>query len=138
MPEINQTVKVWRGNTAKINVDLTDANGAPYDPSQPGVEVEWRLATSPNGETLVQKTLSEGGIEAVSGGGAITITLLAEDTDFAPRLYYHECRVFDSSTDDVATVMTGVFIIKPSLAMGPIEGPAAASLVLTTEAPSVS
>jgi len=135
----NQNVKLWRGDSKAIHVTLTDANGDPYDPSQPNIEIEWRLMSSPYGETLVQKLLSEGGIEEVSGGGEIVINLTPTDTDHFPRMYYHECKVFDNNAPvDVATVMTGVFVIYPSTRMGPIEGPAAAQLTLETFAPVVA
>lgn len=138
MPTTNQTVKSWRGNSKTLHVDLIAADGSDYDPSQQGIEIEWRLMTSHHGLTLVQKTLSEGEI-TVNVQGGIDIVLLPADTDYPQGLYYHECRVFDvADPTDVYTALTGVFIIYPSARMGPMENPAAAQLVLNSTEPSVT
>ena len=112
----NQNVKIYRGNSETLNIEITTITGNPYAPAA-GDEVKYRLArnaTSPESESFVIKSLAAGNIVIVDG--VATIELSAIDTDLAPGVYYHELKVIDPP-DDVATAMTGTVIIKPSLRM---------------------
>jgi hypothetical protein len=133
----NQLVDVYRGESQTVFVDLETALGTPFDPTVPGVEVEWRMATSTKGKTLVRKSSDDGAITEASGG--VSIELVAADTDFTPGFYFHQLSIFDVPSGlDYAVVMTGLFKIRPQLRMGPREQPQeVVGLTITGYAPSV-
>lgn len=133
MTVANQTVRLYRANSAAVAVTVTQADGTPY--AGAGV-FRWRVALSPyalESEALVRKMSGDG---IAFADGVATITLTSADTDLYPGLYYHELRVWDGS--DVATVMTGAFVVKRSLQMGDNAAPAAASISLSGEMPVVA
>lgn len=108
----NQDVDIYCGDSALLEVSLTDANGDPFALSAGGT-IKYRVANSAHaevGEFLIEKELGAG-IDLQDG--VASITLLTEDTDITPQDYYHEIKVFDQG--DVATAMTGNFKIRQSL-----------------------
>lgn len=116
MTVANQNAKIYKGNTAALTVAVTQADGTPYDPTL-NAEIRYRVAKSRYSDEvdcIVRKSLSDGGI-ADGGGGNIVIDLETVDTDLEPGVYYHELRVWDGG--DVATAMTGAFVVKPALSM---------------------
>lgn len=132
----NQIIDVFRGDTKIIFVALTAADGTPYDPSVPGIGVEWRLATSPNAaeaDALVRKSLGNG-ITAEDDG--VNVELNAADTDRRPGLYYHEMKVLDGS--DAAVVMTGYCLIRRALHMGQQATPSAGDVAVDSNPPDVT
>ncbi len=114
MTDVNQNFKVYRGDTHILHVDLTQADGSPFDATA-GATLKWRLTRNPADEddAVVRKELGSG-IEAVETGG-VDITLSGTDTDLPPGLYYHELKVWDSG--DVATAMTGFGVVMISARM---------------------
>jgi hypothetical protein len=113
----NQNVKIYRGNSATLNVTLETAEGGAYVPA-PGDEVKYRLsrnATSPEAEALVSKDLVSGITILAS---VATIELSSDNTDLEPGIYYHELKIIDPPSD-VSTAMVGTVIIKPALNMDP-------------------
>ncbi len=132
MTVTNQNFKVYRGDTWILHVDLTEADGSPYDPTLEAV-IRWRLATSPHAteaEALVRKSLGDG-IAVVEGG--VDIILESGDTDQKPGLYYHELKVWDEG--DVATAMTGNMVVRRAVPMGDIARPVATNLGLRGDLP---
>jgi hypothetical protein len=118
MTILNQNIKVNRGDTVTIFVALTHADGTPFDPTD-NVVIKWRMM--PNWHTdyddaVIRKDLG-GGIALVGGSTpGINIELHSDDTKYLiPGLFYHELKVWDD--DDVATAMTGTFIIRKSVVM---------------------
>lgn len=126
MTTTNQNAFIRRGDTASIDVALTDAYGAPYDPGIGG-ELKYRISRNwhtPENEALVLKSLSDG---ITVDGTTATIEITEEDSDLAPGVYYHELKIIKSP--DVSTTMTGNVIIKKALKMdavalqaAPLEG----------------
>ena len=113
MTTTNQTVKVYRGDTATVSIAVTQADGTPLAPA---TTIKWWMALTSHaseGEALVRKELGSG-IELAEGG--IAITLGAADTDFPPGVYHHELKVFEVG-GDVATAMVGAFVVKRALRM---------------------
>ncbi len=136
MTQVNQNFKMYRGNSQVIRVDLTTADGSPYDPLV-GAVLRWRLAKSPYAtevESLIKKYLNDG----ITGAtGYVQIALEPTDTeDLQPGLYYHELKVWDG--DDVATAMVGHAVIRPSISMGDTMQPSHVDIVLTGTAPTRS
>lgn len=133
----NQTIKIYRGDTASRFIALTHADGTPYDPSI-NVTFKWQVARNahtPDDRVLIRKEIGNG---ITTGVGGVTIELNAANTNLVPGLYYHELKVFDA--EDVSTAMTGVFIIRQSLGMA-VDfqlAPADRQLALMGELPNVS
>lgn len=128
----NQDIKLYRGDTATLFVSLNMADGQPFDPTI-NATFKWRMSANwhtPESEALVRKELGSG-IALATGG--VNIALVSADSDFAPGLYYHELKVFD--TGDVTTAMTGTVVIKRSVRMGDSSEPAAAVITLQGNIP---
>jgi hypothetical protein len=136
MARVGQVIDIYRGDSATVFVDLDAADGTSFDPAVPGIDIEWRMMTSPYGRTLIRKTMSEGGLQPVTGG--VEIILSPDDTDQQAGIYYHAMRVFDPDSDDIATVMTGTVRIRPAPRWRKYISPASASLALSVEAPGVA
>jgi hypothetical protein len=132
----NQIIDLYQGDSQVEFVDLDTALGTPFDASVAGIEIEWRMMTSPHGDTLIRKALSEGGIAAVTGG--VNINLTPTDTNVRARNYYHAMRVFDALDGDVTTVMTGTVVVRRAPVMGPMESPSSSSVKLTGAPPIVT
>lgn len=118
MTTAHQNLRVHRGNSAKLVIDVTNADGSPF---QPALEADFKywISTSPHalqGEALVAKTLGNG-ITVVPEG--VEVVLSATDTDLVPGLYYHELKVWN--LDDVATTMTGYVVVKHALVGGNVD-----------------
>jgi hypothetical protein len=110
----NQDTTISRGDSALLNISLTDANGAPFSLT-PGGSIKYRMANNPHSgddETHIRKDLTTG-ITLV--GGVASVPILPEETNLPPNIYYHELKVFDVNGVDISTAMTGAFIIKQSL-----------------------
>ena len=134
MASTNQDATVYRGDSLTLDVELTTADGSAFDPTIEGVDVRYRATRnrhSPESEALIAKQAGSG-IEVAPGRASITLD--HADTDLAPRLYYHELKIFDG--DDQFTAMVGVLIVKPSLRLA--RPTPSAQLRLTTAAPGVA
>jgi hypothetical protein len=130
---VNQNFKVFRGDSHTLHIDLTQADGTPYDPSLSAV-LRWRLAVSPYADetdAMIRKSLGNG--IAVAGSG-VDITLNPEDTDIPIGLYYHELKVWEGT--DVATTTIGNALIRPAVQMGDLASPAAKQAVIERKTPT--
>jgi hypothetical protein len=110
----NQDVDVYRGDSALLEIGLTDANGDPFALTAGGT-IKYRVAPtshSSEDETLIRKELGAG---VDLNDGVAEVSLLSEDTDLKPQSYYHELKIYDQG--DVATAMTGNFQIRQALSM---------------------
>lgn len=110
----NQDVDVYRGDSALLEVQLTDANGDPFALTAGGT-IKYRVAPTSHAseeETVIRKELGAG-VDLFEG--VAEISLLSEDTDLIPQSYYHELKIYDLG--DVATAMTGNFQVRQSLRM---------------------
>ena len=108
----NQDVDIWRGDSALLEISLTDSNGDPYQP-QGGDQVIYRVAPNshaPDSKCLVIKDLSNG---IIVTNGIVAVSLTPDDTDLKPGSYYHELKVYAGI--DVATAMVGNFEIHHAL-----------------------
>lgn len=124
----NQDVDVYRGDSALLEIQLTDANGDPFALTAGGT-LKYRVAPTAHAsedETLIRKELGAG-IDLLDG--VAEVTLLSEDTDIIPQDYYHELKIYDLG--DVATSMTGNFKVRWALRMPQVRQ-AEAQLKLTT------
>lgn len=110
----NQDVDVYRGDSALLEIQLTDANGDPFALTAGGT-IKYRVAATSHAEeneAFIRKELGKG-VDLTNG--VAEITLLSEDTDILPQDYYHELKIYDLG--DVATAMTGNFKIRQALRM---------------------
>ena len=110
----NQDVDVYRGDSALLEIQLTDANGDAFALTAGGT-IKYRVAPTAHAsedETLIRKELGAG-IDLAEG--VAEISLLSEDTDIIPQSYYHELKIYDQG--DVATAMTGNFLVRQALSM---------------------
>lgn len=108
----NQDVEIFRGDSALLQVTLTDVNGALLVLSAGGT-IKYRMSdNSHSGDDRVhiRKELGNG---ILLVNGVASVALLSEETDLSPDLYYHELKVYDGG--DVATAMTGSFNIRQAL-----------------------
>ena len=145
MTVANQTIDVFRGDSRLVLVTLTNADdGTPFDPTAPGIDIQWRMAQSLYGldgptvldpGPLLAKSLGSG---IVPSPGQISITLTPQDTDIEAREYIHALRIYEGG--DVASTMIGTFLVRPMRAMGRLPGGAsgikAAQLALSATVPS--
>jgi hypothetical protein len=120
MTTTNQNAFIRRGDTASIDVTLTDAAGEPYDVNGIGGELKYRIARNwhtPENEALVLKSLGNG---ITAAGNIATVEISEADSDLDPGVYYHELKII--KTPDVSTAMTGTVIIRKALKMSvPLE-----------------
>jgi hypothetical protein len=113
----NQNFKVYRADTHVVHVDLTHADGTPFDPSI-NVQMRWRMTRNPADEddAVIRKALlgEEGGITKTATG--VDIALNGWDTDVPLGCYAHYLIVNDPP--DVNTAMTGYAVIQRTARMG--------------------
>src|SRR5882757_8710725 len=110
----NQDIDIYRGDSALVEISLTDANGDPFALTAGGT-IKYRIANTSHAsedETLIRKELGKG-VDLFEG--VASIYLISEDTDLMPQSYYHELKIYDQG--DVATAMTGNFLIRQALKM---------------------
>jgi hypothetical protein len=111
----NQNVVMHRGDSKTLFVELTNADGTPFNPAA-GAEIRYSIAfnASEVGAPLIFKELGNGIVPAtVDDKTGVNITLTPADTNLFPRQYYHELKVEDQG--DVTTAMVGVILVKPAL-----------------------
>src|SRR5262245_65451881 len=118
MTQTNQTIDVYRGDSKVVLVELTNADdGNPFDPTAPGVTIQWRMAQTMYGidgptvldpGPLLAKSIGNG---LTPSPGQVQILLTPTDTDREARQYVHALRVYDNG--DVASTMTGTFLVRP-------------------------
>jgi hypothetical protein len=110
----NQDVDVYRGDSAELEITLTDVNGNPFVLPAGGT-IKYRVAPtahSSEDETLIRKEL---GVGIDLNTGVATVSLLSEDTELIPDSYYQELKIYDGT--DIATAMTGNFQVRQALSM---------------------
>ena len=111
----NQNAKIYRGDSAILEVTLNTEDGGNYVVA-PGDALKYRIARnahSPENEAFVVKELDQG---LTVLNSIATINLTSEDTDLEPGLYHHELKIIDPPIER-ATVMVGTVVIKASLRM---------------------
>lgn len=108
----NQDVDLFRGDSALLQVTLTDINGAPFSLG-PGGTIKYRMSDNPHSGDDGVHIRKELGSGVMLVGGVASVAILSEETDLLPDLYYHELKVYDGG--DVATAMTGAFKVKQAL-----------------------
>lgn len=132
MTAVNQLCTVYRGNSATLSIDVTQADGTPLDLTL-GAILKYRMATTSHAleeNCLIKKELGNG-LSVVPGGVSVTLSTL--DTDFEPGIYYHTLKVFNAG--DVSTAMVGAFVIRKTSRWGPFVRPASVSLNLVPSFP---
>jgi hypothetical protein len=121
MPEINQNIEHWRGNSLLIEITILDENGQRI----PGIdtsEAKWCVARNAqskiNGDLFVEKsTGTEGGLTLNSDSDTdyMLINLLPEDTeDLDSGTFYHEAEILDAA-GNIYTVCIGKFTLRPAV-----------------------
>lgn len=134
MTKRNQNIKVCRGDSASVVVDVTQADGTEYDPTI-NAQMRYRVARTSHAtdnEALVRKSLGSGIVSSPTGH--VTITLNPEDTDFEPGIYYHELKVHDGV--DVATAMQGAFVVRKAAHVGDKVQPGQGNLAIDKKVPT--
>jgi hypothetical protein len=113
----NQNVEIYRGNSALLEIDLTQADGLPYNPAL-GTQFKYRVSNTPDSEEVdswIRKSnVPGGGIDPITGGVSVTINV-ADTTNLESGIYYHELKAYLGS--DESTAMVGAFVVLPSLRM---------------------
>jgi hypothetical protein len=133
MTVTNQDASIYRGDSAKIFVAVTAADGTPLDQT---VDATYQYRMSPTSHTpdvdcLIKKELGAG-LSLATGG--VNVALSSIDTDQPPGIYYHELKVYNAG--DVSTAMVGAFIIRKALQLGSSVQPSSANLGLARGTPS--
>lgn len=122
MAAINQDVTHWAGDSAIINILVADEDGNKVELS--GCTARWwmsKAATSTGTDVLVKKATGGEGVEIQLGTDFDSVSVALDPTDTEGRKagsYYHECEIVKPN-GDIATVMTGKFIIKPTVIPNP-------------------
>ena len=117
MPEIDQNVELWRGNSLIIKIPVVDENDAHVDLST--ITAKWCIARDATSKAegdvfLAKDNASVGGISIHFNVAAdeLWITLVQDDTkDLAPGIFYHEAEIVDAA-DNIYTVTVGKFTLK--------------------------
>lgn len=108
---MGQNIEVYQGETKKVAVTVTDADGAALDLT--GLDAEWRLTSMRDEVPLVAKTVGAGITFTDAAAGKLEVELGAVDTDQAEGVYRHELRL--SGADYAATVLAGVVTVRDSI-----------------------
>lgn len=104
MAEYNQNVKLHRGDSKLLDIDVTMTG------TLEGRTIAWwcaRVPTTPTESRFISKSLSDG--IAVSGDHRFTVTIDASDTANLPVGKWHHRAVVSDSDGKVNTVMEGSF-----------------------------
>lgn len=138
MTAICQLIDCYRADSKLVKVTITVPDGTAWDPSIPGIDLEFRVATSANAfaKNLISKRLGDGITLTPTGA---EILLSAADTDLRPGSYFVELKIFDlPGGNDACTVSVGVLKIRPSLRMRWLAQPTTAQAGLRAGAPTVA
>jgi len=108
-----QDFKMWKGETKRLIITVTDQEGIPVDLA--GAEIVWLMQRQAYNETVPRVRKETGdGIELV-GGGVFHVNLQPADTEEIPRgNYLHEAEVTDLE-GNVSVVTIGTVNLAPSI-----------------------
>lgn len=117
MASTGQNVEMIAGDSRTLDIVVYESDlTTPADLT--GVTARWWLARSvrsTGSNIFLQKTSPSGGIAITASEGRVVVTLSPADTkDLEQGVYYHECELKDA-TNDVATVLSGAFVIRPGV-----------------------
>ena len=107
-----QNMTMYRGDTKKLVVTVTDESGAYPDIS--GSDFNWVVYKRTPGNIVLSK-VTPSGISIINPLGVIEITLDPEDTENLLGLYLHECEITDT-LGNISTIFTGSFTVIDSKA----------------------
>jgi hypothetical protein len=99
MPAVNQDIELWEDNDAELDVALVQADGVTAM-DLTGMRIFWALANAyDRSDVRIQKSSTEGGIQAVDlVGGTLKVLLDAADTlGLSGQPWYHELTLSDPS-----------------------------------------
>lgn len=109
----NQNIDIYAGEIVSVVVTVDDLNNVPSPEDLTSASVSWKVKSG--GTTAISKTVGSGiTLASDPTTGVFTISLQASDTSSLSGTYSHEARV-TLSDGTVATVMTGSFIVRPTL-----------------------
>lgn len=114
MPMTDQNFSMYRGDSRRLIITVTDANGDPKPLT--GSFIRWAMARDRAAPIAVQKITGDGITITDPAGGEFAVYIYPADTeDFdlprsGSRSYYHEAEVTDSA-GAVATVTTGTVTV---------------------------
>lgn len=102
----HQNAELYAGDSAELEIALTDEEGAALDLS--GATLAWKLARTPHAAAEVSKASGSG--ISISGS---TATVALDDTETADLLgdYWHQLVVTDAS-GNVSTLATGTITFR--------------------------
>jgi len=107
MTSVNQNFKIYAGDTAQVNIGVTQSDVAA---SLSNASVVWIVEESPKSGSLVRLT-TDNGISV--SGSIITLSISPSNTSSLTGNYYHEVEVVDVS-GNISTVTTGTVTVKRS------------------------
>jgi hypothetical protein len=108
-----QDFKMWKGETKRIIITVTEPDGTPVDLA--GASIVWLMQRQVYNETVPRVRKETGdGIE-IFGGGVFHVNLEPADTLEIPKGYYlHEAEVTDQN-GNVSVVTVGTVDLAPSI-----------------------
>lgn len=115
MTRTNQDFTIQKGDDETLEITVGDGSGGSKDLS--GASIDWGLRKYPDGQDLISKSVSGGGITITDEpGGVFEVDLDPSDTnsleiDGRSGDFYHEAVVTDSA-GNVSTVTTGTATIR--------------------------
>lgn len=111
MASINQDFTMYEGNSKRINVTLTEADGSPVNLI--GSTIRWVLKKNVyDATTLIIKDTNLGIVaDADLTTGKFTIKLVPADTNGHVGTLYHEAELEDS-LGNITTILTGNITIQ--------------------------
>jgi len=117
MTRTDQDLTMWQGEDLVMTVAITNSAGTAVSLTG-ATAVRWSMfaGKSPgSGTASLAKTLGSG-IALVDVDGTndgVQITIDTDDTDdMTPGVYYHECRVVDSASDEQVVFIGNVYLRK--------------------------
>lgn len=119
MTKTAQDFTMWQGEDLVITVPVTNSAGTAVSLTG-ATAVRWLLFSGRNAFTQadtasVTKTLGSGiglvNVNDTNDGVQITIDT-ADTDDLDPTIYYHECRVVDSSSDEQVVFIGNMYLKK--------------------------
>lgn len=116
MTKVNQDFTMYQGESKHVEAAVVDSDDQPLDMT--GATIEWKAYdTEDDSVASITKSTASGNIVIINKNATndgLRIILAPADTqNLSPEVYYHECRVTDS-TGNEEVVFVGDMTLKLS------------------------
>ena len=108
MTNTDQLLRLTSGDTARLEVVVTDDLGSPKDIS--GASIRWALTDRRGTSTILEKTVGDGITITAPDAGEFEVLVDPADTADLSGRYRHEAEVTDAY-GNVSTVLSGTATI---------------------------